>query len=143
MARRTLIVLTGTVFGLTVAAASWHFIKPKPVITGERADAIQVGMTKAEVIALVGGPPGDYAPGEIITYVRGCVGADSSGFYEGTNWWGREGMIQVQFNEQGLVDSVGFYPAHVSYRTGTWSNLRAMLPYGGQTQRHEWVPGCW
>jgi hypothetical protein len=143
MARRTIVILTAIAFILATGSVAWHFIRPKPVITYERAEAIQLGMTRAEVIALLGGPPGDYAGGHSVTYVRGCVGEDASGFYDGTNWWGRQGMIQVQFSPDGLVESVGYYQAHSASRVGVWDTVRSMLPSGRHRCQHEWVPGCW
>jgi hypothetical protein len=100
-------------------------------------------MTESEVRAILGGPAGDYARGEVVTYVRGCVGADESGYYQGTNWWGRQGMIQVQFSEDGRVQSAAFYPAHVSDHLGWRDRLRARLPFMPQRNRHGWVPGSW
>jgi hypothetical protein len=118
-------------------------MRPEPVITPERADLIRVGMTRSEVTALLGGPPGDYADDAIITYVRGSVGEDSSGFDRGTNWWGREGVIQVQFSEEGRVESAAFYWAHVMRRANAWGELRGILTWDMKKTRHEWVPGAW
>jgi hypothetical protein len=143
MTRQRLIVLTALVFALAVGWAGWRCYRLKLVITFERMSDIQQGMTLAEVTAIIGGPPGDYTGGDAITYMRGSVGEDSSVFYEGTNWWGREGMIQVQFDQYGRVESAGYYSARSIHRADMWSRLRTMLPFGGQRNRHEWLPGNW
>src|SRR5262245_61422188 len=99
MTRRRLIALAVGVFALPIGWLAWQFLKPEPVITWERAELIQPGMTRSEVDAIVGVPPGDYTGGANVVYVRGSVGEDQSGFYRGTNWWGLKGVIQVQFGE--------------------------------------------
>ena len=74
MARRRLVLLTAPVLALG-AAIAWHFTRPEPVITWQRARLIQAGRNRSEVNALLGGPAGDYTGGAVVSYVRGSVGA--------------------------------------------------------------------
>jgi hypothetical protein len=140
---RRLVVLGALVLVLATGWVGWHCLMPEPVISPERADSIQPGMTQAEVTALLGGPAGDYTGLDVVTYVRGSVGADATGFFRGTNWWGRQGMIQVQFSKEGLVESAAYYPAHSVRRVDYRSKLWAIVTLGVKANRHDWVPGAW
>jgi hypothetical protein len=143
MTQRTRIVLIAAALALPVGHVAWGLTRPDPVITPERADAIRVGMTKSEVVAILGGPAGDYAGNFAVTYLRGSVGADQSRYYDGTNWWGRRWMIQVRFDEQGLVKTVWYYTAHVEQPTNFWDGLWVRLTPTWPRKRHDWVPGGW
>jgi hypothetical protein len=112
MTRRRLAVLPALVFLLAIGWVGWHSFMPEPVITEERARLIQLGMTESEVQAILGGPAGDYTGDAVVTYARGGVGDDDTGYSKGTNWWGCQGVIQVQFSQGGLVESAAYYPAH-------------------------------
>src|SRR5262245_53762819 len=107
---RMLVVLATATLVLPVVGAIWSRPAPQPVITAERARQIRPGMTASDVEAIPGGAA--------VTYSRGGVGADDSRYYEGTNWWGIQGVIQVQFSEAGLVEAAAFYPAHSVQRVG-------------------------
>ena len=143
MTRRAPLFLAAALFTLVLAGVGWRIVRPKPVITPERVRLIQEGMTQREVEALLGGPPGDYAGGYSVHYRRGGVGDDDSNFSDGTNWWGREGMIQVQFNAEGRVEDWGYYSANSERRLGFWAQLRAMLPVGAKRNQHGWVAAHW
>ena len=149
MTKRTLVVLAALILILAPLAlnpsfrATWFPFMPEPVITLERALSIQRGMTEAEVRAILGGPAGDYAGNAVVTYSRGGVGADETMYYEGTNWWGIQGMIQVQFNQEGRVEDWGYYYANSEQRIGFWGELRAMLPFGAKRNHHGWVAAHW
>src|SRR5262249_54019184 len=99
MTQRRLVVLATVVLVLPIAGRTLRFLTPEPVITEDRARSIQLGMTESEVRAMLGGPPGDYTGGAVVTYSRGGVGADDTGYYEGTNWWGIQGVVQVKFSK--------------------------------------------
>ena len=100
-------------------------------------------MTASEVQAILGGPPGDYAGRVSVTYARGGVGADDSGYSKGTNWWGVRGVIQVHFDNECLAEDVGYYPACFDSRITCWDALRATLTLGTTSSRHRWVAADW
>jgi hypothetical protein len=59
MRRRTLLAaLAG--LAVVVAAGAWLLWPRQDRITPENLDRIELGMTRAEVEAILGGPPGDY-----------------------------------------------------------------------------------
>ncbi len=143
MTPRRLVLLAAAVLALPMGWLTWHLTRPRPVITWERAQAIRVGMTRAEVESLLGGPAGDYVGDAAVTYTRGSVGEDDTGFYQGTNWWGAQGIIQVQFTDEDRVESAAYYPAHISKRVGLRERLWASWPLAPRRQRHGWLPGPW
>jgi hypothetical protein len=143
MIRRTPVFLAAFVFILVVSGVGWRIVRPKPVITPERVRLIEEGMTRSEVEALLGGPPGDYSGGYMVNYSRGSVGEDDSNFSVGTNWWGREGMVQVQFNQEGRAEDWGYYQAHSVNRVDFWGKLRDVVPFGAKRNRHGWVAAHW
>jgi hypothetical protein len=84
------------IVGLAVTVVATWPRGPRPC----RATFEQVleGMTFAEVCATVGGPPGDYARGDVI-----C----SSMVYEkGSAWWTDDAELCVHFDAQGRADLV-------------------------------------
>jgi hypothetical protein len=143
MNQRGLVVLTGLTVLAIGGAITWHCIRPEPVITEESARAIRLGMTKAEVRAILGGPAGDYTGGDAVTYSRGGVGADESGYSRGTNWWGTRGVIQVHFSKEGLVEVANYYPAHSVSPGSFWSKLWVRLKVDGKGNRHGWIAAYW
>jgi hypothetical protein len=143
MTNRMLVVLATLTFVLPVVGAIWFRPAPRADVTAERARHIQTGMTARDVEAILGGPPGDYVVGAAVTYSRGGVGADESKFYEGTNWWGTQGVIQVQFSKAGLVEDANFYPAHSVRRVGLWDRPQADPPGAPPGIRHDWVAAYW
>jgi hypothetical protein len=142
MIRRRLAVLAAIVPVLAIGGVAWRFLTPEPTITEERARLIQSGMTESEVKAILG-PAGDYTHGAVVTYARGGVGDDVTGYSSGTNWWGTQGVIQVQFSADGLVESANYYPANSVRRVDFWSALKAIRPLGIKGNRHGWVAAHW
>jgi hypothetical protein len=64
--------------GLTAAAlAAWAALRPGPPQPCLAAfEQVRVGMTRAEVAATVGGPPGAYRDGGCVESLAGAVGPD-------------------------------------------------------------------
>ena len=143
MTNRMLVVLATVTLVLPVVGAIWSRPAPQPVITAERARLIQPGMTASDVEVILGGPPGDYVVGAAVSYSRGGVGADDSRFYEGTNWWGIRGVIQVQFSKAGLVEAAAFYPTHSVWRVGLPERQQVDPPGAPPGIRHGWVAAYW
>ena len=142
MTRRRLMMIAFLLVLAIGVVVVWHLTRPEPVINVERARLIQTGMSEQQVTAILGGPPGDYTGDQIVTYSRGGVGADESGYYSGTNWWGLEGVVQVHFN-QGLVENVNYYPAKFARQVDPWQTIRSLVTLRGKRNRHDWVPAHW
>ena len=101
--RRLLTLMTIGVLAL-LACAALLFLLPKPIdVTEASCGRIQPGMTRTEVEAILGGPPGDYETGK-----RGIV-LDRYGngvlMEEGRmeEWGGDEGFLQIGFDENDSV----------------------------------------
>jgi hypothetical protein len=142
--RPRLITMVG-VFTLFVAGGFyWQFCGGTPIITEPSADRISRGMSAAEVRKILGGPAGNCTGRARVTYARGGIGEDTSGFYEGTNWWGLTGMIQVHFDKEGLVKSAVFYEARSVQSVGFWDELVDLFKGHRFTRhQHDWVAAHW
>jgi hypothetical protein len=73
---------------------------------------IEVGMTRAEVEAILGGPPGDYRTQPSPSF---SLGVEMGGFIiiatPDHYWYGDEGQVWVRFAHGGGVEDWGFSPA--------------------------------
>jgi hypothetical protein len=67
--RRFTLVLTVVVVAGILGGVYWD---AQPCVTRERMERVTVGMTYAEVVATVGGPPGDYSGGTVVKGAK-CV----------------------------------------------------------------------
>jgi hypothetical protein len=78
---------------------------PDLKITPELCDRVRVGMTRSEVRAAIGGPPGFY---------EGTVGISTDGGptprKDDESWIGRRGEV-VQYGRDGKATSVSWHPA--------------------------------
>jgi hypothetical protein len=131
---------------LIAALLVWLFRHPQPHITDENYRKIQPGMAQAEVEAILGGPPGDYANGRRQYYVQSCRGSTCDlfdNFKHGTRavppekiecvspggkiavWWGKEYAIGVEFGADGKVicAGIGWSPGE----PGVVERIRAWL----------------
>jgi hypothetical protein len=95
---RTQLVLISVPVVLAVAAISTtvvlYFTLPRrPMASKSDCDRVLIGMTRAEVEHVLGGPPGDYRtrPSK----------PPLSWFAFGDEWQGDGGMVFVQFDEDG------------------------------------------
>ncbi len=112
MSKRCLLgLLTAGVLALLACAAA-PVLLPKPIrITQASCARIQPGMTRTEVEAILGAPPGNYETG------RGGIVLDLYGngvlMREGRReeWGGDEGFIQVGFDDNDTVLWTRFVPA--------------------------------
>ena len=94
-----------------LACAAVQLVLPKPPrISQASCDRIQPGMTRAEVEALLGAPPGDYETGRrgIVLDLYGSGVLMREGRRE--EWGGDEGFIQVGFDEDERVLWKRFVP---------------------------------
>jgi hypothetical protein len=106
--RRQLLVALVAVAGLTLLAGWWYFVRP-PGINRRGFDRIRTGMSRPEVEALLGGPPGDYtvrsrAPGESCAHPLECVSPETDvSNYRSEAWTDGERTVCVYFHAGGTV----------------------------------------
>ena len=89
---------------LAAIGNSW-MAKPTPAVSIENAERIRLGMTLNEVAEILGGPPGDYGPGEAIPFESNLRGDRDYLGAERTWLVGNQG-IAVNFDRKGKVLSV-------------------------------------
>jgi hypothetical protein len=89
------LIAIGVAFGLLWPRSS--------AITWENIEKIHVGMTRAEVEAVLGGPARDESAGGT---VFGTVGVVPEGLFEreASDWFGETCGVTVWFDDNGLVD---------------------------------------
>jgi hypothetical protein len=98
------------------------------LIDREHYDRIKLGMSRAEVEAVLGGPPGDFTTEDVSYKVPDSdLAIFTVGPYE--FWAGNDGDIWVAFDEQGDVRRRDFGGAVSTPKTPPWlPYLRAWLP---------------
>ena len=111
---RTLLVLAAA--AATVALGLWLALAPERdhPLSVETYRKITLGMTRAEVEAVVGGPPGAVGPppkylsGGVVEY-EGHIGPH--GFFVGptAEWYGHRGRIVVGFDDGGRVKGKQYF----------------------------------
>ena len=105
MLRRNLcLLLAASAILVAVLSVGVWLLRPRIVVTQASCDAIQPGMTFAEVTAIIGAPPGDYGSDERPRVVLDLYGGGVL-MKEGElqQWGGDEGFIQVGFDANGTV----------------------------------------
>ena len=132
--RKRLFILAGVALAAAVivlSALEVHAYRQKGArgrpIDWEHFERIKAGMSRAEVEAILGGPPGDYHT-ENIFYCS--FGVTFEGRFE---WWsGNEGAILIRFDEQDRVqrhvfmDAMSLPPPPLAARVRAW--LRRVWP---------------
>jgi hypothetical protein len=68
-------------------------LSTRPRINQEMLDRIEIGMTRTEVAAILGAPPGDYRTGPTILLLDGPSLLPPC--QEHTSWWGDDMIIEV------------------------------------------------
>ena len=100
----------------TVALGLWLALRPEPdhPLSVETYRKIHLGMTRAEVEAVVGGPPGVIGPKP--KYLSGGALEEEGhigphGFFVGptAEWYGHRGRIVVGFDDAGRVKGKQFF----------------------------------
>lgn len=130
-------LLVGAMLALVALAAAlpWLILQADPPRFSEKqCREIRAGMTRIEVIAVLGAPPGDYTDGtgDYRIIVGGQI-MDGSGVpTEQLDhcWCGYDGMIGVWFDEQGRVVTASFYHAWPDgpRRPSLWERVKRWLP---------------
>ncbi len=133
MRRRQVLIVAGValVVFAVASAVPYHArcqrLARSRSIDREHYDRIQLGMSRAEVEAVLGGPPGDFAT-EDVSY--GVTDSDLAIFTAGPYeyWAGDDGDVWVAFDEQGAVRRRAFGDAVSTPKTPPWlPYLRAWL----------------
>jgi hypothetical protein len=99
-------------FGLLFANRNtWH--RGPQIFSRELSNRIVQGMSRDEVVAIVGVPSGDYTTKE-------WIGGPMNAWYDDYDHWvSDEGMISVRFDHGGHVSKVAFFKI-VTYTTPSW-----------------------
>src|SRR6478736_2862384 len=84
MMRRSLIVIPSAILVLIAALAAVTWFSLRHNITPAAADEIKLGMTRAEVESLLGGPPGRYNRWRRVMFL---VPWSTAGMMPGDNTW--------------------------------------------------------
>jgi hypothetical protein len=126
MRRRKLLVVLA---GLAVLAVGAFLLWPRPDrITRDYFQRIRIGMGRAEVEAILGGPPGDYTTLNVSPHIgmRIVVDMDDDGTirnYPPEEWTGNTMSIWVSFGPSGKVISTSYEDSE-SVKEWPWDNLR-------------------
>jgi hypothetical protein len=110
--RRLLAALLALVAGLLLFVGWCWVSRPRHRINEASFEHIWSGMTRAEVEAILGVPPGIYVPRELadaIDPINNWVAADSPELQTET-WWSSEGGVIVTFRRDGTVNTAQFIP---------------------------------
>lgn len=89
-----------------VSSAMW-LLRPEPTIGPASYERIKLGMTEAEIEAVIGLPPGSYygsadRKAESRTQ-KGVPTLPSSGYHRSAEWWGTQYGIIVAFDKSGAA----------------------------------------
>ncbi len=102
-------------------------------ITPEAYERLRVGMTREEVQAAIGLPPGDYrrnrGAAKVYTALDGNIPQDigkSSGLAF-VDWWGDENMIGVWVDAQGKVAGTAISKPIPQREAGIWESFRRWI----------------
>jgi hypothetical protein len=95
--------LAALAIALLLVGVIFPLLFPRPSkVTRAAYERIEKGMSREEVEAILGGPPGDYTTRPTLP---GLTTADS---ILDTGWWGDEGIILLDFNDSGAVTQKHF-----------------------------------
>jgi SmpA / OmlA family len=112
--------------GLAIPAVAWLRLHSPSLFSQEQCDLIQPGMTRAQVEAVLGKPPGDYSTGPLNTGFD-CL-PDLPEVKTMENWESDTGTVRVGFDGAGVVAWKTFRPALCSpiwlERIHAWLRLR-------------------
>jgi hypothetical protein len=93
---------------------------PHPV-NQENFERIRVGMTRAEVEAILRCPPGDYATVEYIPEFCGFTLAGA------TRWISNDGEVRIWFDQHGRVERAHYFELIVRSRPSLLERIQAWL----------------
>src|SRR5262245_25275046 len=99
-------VLLAVFFVLVIAGLFlWQDRRPRPPygVTERSFTAIHKGMTRTEVEAVIGGPPGLYDVEIMIGYDTWPGTGDAAPGFKSESWAGPQRVIRVVFDQRGIV----------------------------------------
>jgi hypothetical protein len=122
--RRRGFIIGGAVL-LTVATVIGQVIpRPRrPQVSREQFEKIKEGMSREEVEAIIGGPPGDYTTGQYY------VVAITPTYVGGESWVGDGGLIRVWFDETGQADETHYFEIDLLLDPSVMDRVRAWLEF--------------
>jgi hypothetical protein len=100
--------LAGSGLFLVIVALGFLFLPRAPRFTRDNFDRIRVGMSSAEVEALLG-PPGNYLTGPVADSPM-VQGDPALVALPGVSWRGDDGIISLEFDASGKVAKKLFVP---------------------------------
>ncbi len=141
--RRQLVALNLVVAALATSIVAW-LLWPRPAITRENAARIHVGMTRAEVDTILGGPARDETTGPLVIdwdeaaderarvrHAEELLAVFLGGGPAGNDtvlWQSDDASVWVSFDKDGRVRDCGSMPAH-GQREGLLAMLRRWLGF--------------
>lgn len=109
-------VMAGGVAAIATGAYFTLTYRPAPVyqVPDQNIDLVKVGMSREEVIRLLGGPPGQYTPGGFGWAAKSYTG---KGFEA---WVCSERTLFVKFDSEGVATELAQQPTFYRTRSGWW-----------------------
>jgi hypothetical protein len=98
MARRRLLCGLLLLSAVLACFAGWLVMASGARVTTARFHQVEKGMSREEVIRVVGGPPGDYSNGRRVSLLAGNQPCE--------NWLSEDGELLVDFDDAGTVTVV-------------------------------------
>ena len=132
MKYRRLFALMALLLTAACAVILPYFFLASHRFTKEQFNRLGEGMTKGEVISVLGSPPGDYTAGKGdyrvkadsgVEHARGVPGADALDYC----WCGQDGMIAVVFDEGGRLAHKSYY--HVPATPNVWTRIKRSFSF--------------
>ncbi len=111
--------VAGTMLALLVS-------RPASAVNRVNTDRIQAGMTRAEVEAIYGGPPGDHRVGARLVTVD--IGLEALPGNTVQQWRGDEGLAIVQFGPDGRVARADFFVTP-RVELSLWDRIRLLMGF--------------
>jgi hypothetical protein len=107
-----------------VAGAACTLLLPRPGVTEAACGRIEQGMTRAEVYAILGGPPGDYRTGPPDPLDFGPSNFMTGPLHHKSHWRGDDGDVSVGIS---IYGDEGVIYAHFSPREGDSGGFAASI----------------
>jgi len=110
----TLIAVHGLAVAALAVAVGWTHEKPRPC--RKTFERVRVGMTRAEVEATVGGPPGDFSSADWVSRPFRIPGGEAVWIYD-------EVELNVWYADDGRVSKVSVGPSFCFRQPSRWERV--------------------